>query len=756
MTTSPEPARRDPRVNAAVQKYLERIEREEAVDQERFLAQHPDIADVLRSLISGSEELAKFARKSDVSVISTNSVAADVSQVAKSAKPQGARSQFDSLPTNFGRYRVLKLLGRGAMGAVFLADDRQLQRQVALKIPSFDQGHDGELLARFYREARSAALLRQPNICPVYDVGEIDGQHYITMAYIAGRPLSDVIKSDKPPGERQILLIVRKLALALQEAHTQWIIHRDLKPGNVMIDARGEPIVMDFGLACRVEQEDGARLTHSGMIVGSPAYMSPEQVEGNPDKMTAAADQYSLGVMLYEMLTGQLPFRGSIAAVIAQITTKSPQPPRELKPEIDPRLEAICLRMLSKTAEDRFASLKVVADELATILREPKSSAAALTTTTVSATLSMADRQRQIQMLLNEGDLTGAQEALNGLAALTDLRLQKVADWAKQQLAKLRADAQRRQTEAPEVLALARKLVKKHDYADAAKLLGQVPAAFRSHELSDLLEQATDKQEECDALLADIEKAIRKEQPTELPILLKRFLQLKPGHTGMQRLAADIKKHGIERAMRVRKGDRHYLDPAGQVWNPFHLVFAACGLAALCLGIYLTVIKFQTKHGTVVVEVKHPNLNVSFHDDVVRLNSSGKKYQLKPTEQQTLEIEYDGLTFVSPTIAVKRGDVTLVVAYLEAAKPALMVNGAPQTLRPKLPAETSVASVPVTDSGSATEWTDLLVPFDVATNSGRRTAWTRDGTKLIGRIGSGGDGWAAFKSTEDLSGDYDL
>uniref|UniRef100_A0A7C2PA92 DUF1080 domain-containing protein n=1 Tax=Schlesneria paludicola TaxID=360056 RepID=A0A7C2PA92_9PLAN len=593
----------DSRIQAAVQEYLERIDRGEVVDRERFLARFPDVADAVRSFIASSEELARWAQRGSASAISTNSVAEAASQAVPREKLQastgGGGSKFDALPADFGRYRVLKLLGKGAMGSVFLAEDTQLQRQIALKIPSFDQDHTGELLERFYREARSAATLRQPNICPVYDVGEIDGQHYITMAYIAGRALSELIKSDKPPGERATLLIVRKLALALQEAHNQGIIHRDLKPGNVMIDARGEPIVMDFGLACRMEQEDAARLTHSGVIVGSPAYMSPEQVEGNPDKLTPAADQYSLGVILYEMLTGQLPFKGNIAAVIAQITTKSPQPPRELKPEIDPRVEAVCLRMLSKSAADRFPSLKAVADELAAIVRDPKAGPPAAETSSnraaVSATTSLADRQREIQSLLKAGDLTAAREALEGLAALQDARHTKVRDWAKQQLAKLQADAQRWETEVPQLLELARKLVRKHDYGDAAKLLGQVPAFARTPALAELLEQATDKQEECDALLADIERAVRKEQSQELPMLVKRLLQLKPGHTGIKRLAADIRKHGVERAMRAHQGDRRYLDPAGRVWNPLHLARFVGGLAALCCALYFAVVSLQNR-----------------------------------------------------------------------------------------------------------------------------------------------------------------
>ncbi|WP_417386269.1 serine/threonine-protein kinase, partial [Gimesia sp.] len=159
----------------------------------------------------------------------------------------------------FSRYEIQKVLGQGAMGAVYLAKDTQLDRDVALKIPKFGDGNgvdEAELLARFYREARAAATLRSPNICPVYDVGEIDGQHYITMAFIEGRPLKDYTKSKKTHSEKQIITTIRKLALGLSEAHEIGVIHRDLKPANIMVDRKGEPVVMDFGLARRSSSDD--------------------------------------------------------------------------------------------------------------------------------------------------------------------------------------------------------------------------------------------------------------------------------------------------------------------------------------------------------------------------------------------------------------------------------------------------------------------------------------------------------------------
>jgi predicted Ser/Thr protein kinase len=176
----------------------------------------------------------------------------------------------EGLPASFGRYRVLKLLGKGGMGAVYLAQDTQLDRPVALKMPHFDSGDGPQVLERFFREARAAATLQHANICPLHDVGQIDGTPYLTIAYIEGKSLA-AFAASRPLTSRQSALLVRKLALALQEAHKRGVIHRDLKPENVMIDRRGEPIIMDFGLARRTRGQD-TRLTQQGSLLGTPAY----------------------------------------------------------------------------------------------------------------------------------------------------------------------------------------------------------------------------------------------------------------------------------------------------------------------------------------------------------------------------------------------------------------------------------------------------------------------------------------------------
>ena len=258
------------------------------------------------------------------------------------------------------------------MGAVYLAEDTELKRLVAIKTPHFEDGPTGEQLERFYREARAAATLRHANICPVYDVGQIDGRHYISMAYIEGTPLSAFVRADRPQTDGQVLILIRKLALALADAHQHGVVHRDLKPANIMVDNKSEPVITDFGLARQVRPDDEIRLTQSGVLLGTPAYMSPEQVEGEPEQIGPATDQYSLGVILYELLTGTLPFRGNVIAVIGQILSKQPTPPSQLRADLDPRIEAVCLKMMAKNPADRFASLTAAAEELAALIEHPE------------------------------------------------------------------------------------------------------------------------------------------------------------------------------------------------------------------------------------------------------------------------------------------------------------------------------------------------------------------------------------------------
>jgi serine/threonine protein kinase/formylglycine-generating enzyme required for sulfatase activity len=282
------------------------------------------------------------------------------------------------LPEQFGRYRLIKRLGQGGMGSVYLAEDSQLQRQVALKVASEDTQETPEARRRLLAEARAAATLDHPYLCPVYDAGEVDGRLYLTMAYIEGQSLAEAAEGKSLP-PRQLAALVGKLALALQEAHAKGVVHRDLKPSNVMIKSTGqrrEPVIVDFGLAHR-DNPSEARITKTGQVMGTLDYMAPEQLRGELKEIGPACDIYALGVILYELLTGRLPFSGSGLAVIGQILTQEPLPLSTIRPDLDPRLEAICLKAMAKTAASRYASMADLAAALTDFLRAPSPSAMA-------------------------------------------------------------------------------------------------------------------------------------------------------------------------------------------------------------------------------------------------------------------------------------------------------------------------------------------------------------------------------------------
>ena len=290
---------------------------------------------------------------------------------ALAAPPPPPAADDGPLPPRFGRYEIRRALGRGGMGAVYLAHDTQLNRLVALKVPLLDG--DPARARLFVREARAAAALRHPHICPVYDAGEIDGRPFLTMAYLDGEPLSARVRRGPLP-VAEAARMVRTLAEALAEAHRAGIVHRDLKPANVMVDAAGRPVVTDFGLARNLAAAPDSRSGQA--MVGTPNYMAPEQVNGSAGAGGPAVDIFALGVILYELLTGTRPFDGPLGSVLARITTADPEPPARRRREVDDRLSAICLTALAKKPADRFASMSAFAAALDEWLAGPAGSPA--------------------------------------------------------------------------------------------------------------------------------------------------------------------------------------------------------------------------------------------------------------------------------------------------------------------------------------------------------------------------------------------
>ena len=266
--------------------------------------------------------------------------------------------------STFGRYRIVRTLGEGGMGSVYLAHDSSLDRPVALKVPKFT-GNSEVAAARFLREARSAASLQHPNICPIYDLGENDGIHFFSMAFIAGESLGrGGLPRTGSWNPRRPERMIRQIALAMQFAHDRGIVHRDLKPANVMIDRQGEPIVMDFGLV-RSNQPDARELTAQGDVMGTPAYMPPEQIGGDLTRIGPASDIYSLGALLYELLTGQTPFRGDAFSLLSQAVADAPPPPSSRRPGLASQFDSICLKALAKNPAERWKSMRAFADVLA-------------------------------------------------------------------------------------------------------------------------------------------------------------------------------------------------------------------------------------------------------------------------------------------------------------------------------------------------------------------------------------------------------
>jgi hypothetical protein len=260
-----------------------------------------------------------------------------------------------------GRFVLRGKLGAGAFGTVYRAYDPQLDREVALKVPNPGVMADAKRAERFLREAKAAANLRHPHIVPVFDAGKDGDTLYIASAFIDGVPLSDDIPDGGTDFTRAARL-VRELAEALAYAHEQGIVHRDVKPHNVMLDKHDRIHLMDFGLAAR--QDAAARLTNDGALMGTPAYMAPEQASGQRGEAKPAADQYAAGVVLYELLTGRVPFTGPPAVVLHNVIHTDPQPLRALRAHTPEDLETICLKAMAKRPEGRYRGCRELADDL--------------------------------------------------------------------------------------------------------------------------------------------------------------------------------------------------------------------------------------------------------------------------------------------------------------------------------------------------------------------------------------------------------
>src|SRR6266516_4785198 len=263
---------------------------------------------------------------------------------------------------DFGDYELLEVIGRGGQGVVYRARQKSLNRTVALKVIGLGHWATEVHLKRFRREAEAAARLEHPGIVPIHEVGERDGQCYFSMKFVEGGQLDEVVKHT-PLSIRQAAELIAKVARTVSYAHEHGILHRDIKPGNVLLDAKGEPHLTDFGLARLVETE--STVTRTMEVLGTPSYMAPEQAAGNNAKVTRATDVYGLGAVLYQLLTGDPPFAGGTTyETIKLLLETEPRSPRLWNPKIDRDLSTICLKCLEKDPKRRYSSALAFAEDL--------------------------------------------------------------------------------------------------------------------------------------------------------------------------------------------------------------------------------------------------------------------------------------------------------------------------------------------------------------------------------------------------------
>jgi eukaryotic-like serine/threonine-protein kinase len=262
-----------------------------------------------------------------------------------------------------GRYAVLERVGAGGMAEVYAARDELLDRQVAVKVLSAHLAADPSFVARFRREAQSAANLNHPNIVSLFDYGADNGTYFIVMEYIAGRSVADLLAESGSLLPERAAEIASDVAGALHRAHLAGIVHRDIKPGNIMLTAGGETKVTDFGIARAIAGDDDQSRTQTGVVIGTASYLSPEQAQGNP--VDARSDVYALGVVLYEMLTGRPPFEGDSPLAIAyKHVREDPVPPSSLNPDVPAELDSIVMKALAKNPDNRYASAQEMQEDL--------------------------------------------------------------------------------------------------------------------------------------------------------------------------------------------------------------------------------------------------------------------------------------------------------------------------------------------------------------------------------------------------------
>ncbi|MEM6473874.1 MAG: serine/threonine-protein kinase, partial [Planctomycetota bacterium] len=322
------------------------------IDQHELIDQYPEFASNIRKALAHS-----------IATSQTSKFELDRT-IEKTAIPdlETAEEPDAALPISCPGYELLGELARGGMGVVYRARQTEANRIVALKMILSGKLAGAAEVTRFKNEARAAANLDHPNIVPVFEIGEAGGQHYYSMGFVNGPSLKETIANDQLD-ERRSADLIRTVSLAVDYAHSRGIVHRDLKPANILLDEFGKPRITDFGLSKVLHGK--ADLTGTGQVLGTPAYMSPEQASGRTSQIGIATDIYSLGAILYELLTKRVPFKSkSVIGLLEKVRHESPPLPSSIMPRLSEDLATVCMKCLEKKPEHRYASARALADDL--------------------------------------------------------------------------------------------------------------------------------------------------------------------------------------------------------------------------------------------------------------------------------------------------------------------------------------------------------------------------------------------------------
>ncbi len=535
-----------------IAEYLRKKNGGEKVDVEALCFIYPEHAEELRSFIAAEELFSPPIQETPTSHLG------DVNFNAETIAPGlVVESNKENEETIFGRYHIQRELGHGAMGSVFCAYDTQLDCLVALKIPKRTVFIDEEFRERFKREAQSAAKLSHPNICRLFDFGIIKDTPYISMAFIDGQTLSRFVGTPQYYDQRNLAEIIIEIALALEHAHQKNVIHRDVKPGNVLIDENGTSFITDFGLARKLDQSDESRMTQDGVLLGTPAYMAPEQMKGIHDKVGVQSDIYSLGVILFELLTGEQPFKGTIHEIIAQVARDLPQRPSSLRNDVDGEIEKLCLQMMEKEPEDRPQSMQEVADKLTAWLKNRTAIPQANIQQKENILNQLNAAKESIVQLLEKDQFTEAIEQLSKMASIKNKEAIDHVIWAKTELALTLQKMEGYRESLPDVIINVSQFMSAGRYDQAIPLLKEIPHELRTNQAQNLLDQSIDLKKESEVLTDHIFHALETQQIEDIEPIVNRLLEIKPDNEMARELQASLSTYS--------EGKKHLFDDKGHL-----------------------------------------------------------------------------------------------------------------------------------------------------------------------------------------------